>query len=471
MSHSYESKCQYSEKSNSENQCPSEFFTNKLGKWCFLHIIRINDTIEYMKKLRNLKHIFVIILISLTILFGYIMIFADEFDDGINGYFIYRTSNGTWQDIIHKHTLRPSASDIVIIKIDERTLNGIQNNENDLKNLALTKKTYSDLIKNLEWVWVRWIAFDIVFQNADPTAEQEFADTMRKYDNIVIGANYVEDLCQQAYGGIWTQLGNFQVNYPKNIASNQCDTKYQELYLKYQELYPEAKKIIPIDLTTGTLSNSEKLARYCTANSTGIIDCPGLPRSIYKDTPWWIINMPSSYKRTAAWPILGQPYQDWKIGSGSHTIGDTEMYPLAMSLYIQTNTGSSEYISQLPYSLEKLERITQVEKWAKRFKTLLQPYFGAEKVSYPSISLIDVLGMNKVERVANFKWKYVFVWVTLADNLTQNRWSRDPCSFSRWSPPEQDDYEAIYWNYITNKYFPYYIYDTLLFLSPKYTID
>ena len=65
---------------------------------------------------------------------------------------------------------------------------------------------------------------------------------MRKYDNIVIGANYVEDLCQQAYGGIWTQLGNFQVNYPKNIASNQCDTKYQELYLKYQELYPEAKK-------------------------------------------------------------------------------------------------------------------------------------------------------------------------------------------------------------------------------------
>ena len=150
MSHSYESKCQYSEKSNSENQCPSEFFTNKLGKWCFLHIIRINDTIEYMKKLRNLKHIFVIILISLTILFGYIMIFADEFNDGINGYFIYRTSNGTWQDIIHKHTLRPSASDIVIIKIDERTLNGIQNNENDLKNLALTKKTYSDLIKNLE---------------------------------------------------------------------------------------------------------------------------------------------------------------------------------------------------------------------------------------------------------------------------------------------------------------------------------
>lgn len=185
---------------------------------------------------------------------------------------------------------------------------------------------------------------------------------MRKYNNIVIGANYIEDLCQQAYGEIWPQLGNSQKNYPKNVISSQCDAKYQEIYLKYQEINTEARKIIPVDLTSGTLSNSEKIARYCTTNSTGIIDCPGLPRSIYKDTPWGIINMPSSYKRTAAGPIIGQPYQDWKIGTGNHTMADTEMYSLAMSLYIQTNTGSSEYIPHLPYSLERLTRVIQDEK-------------------------------------------------------------------------------------------------------------
>jgi hypothetical protein len=103
-----------------------------------------------MRKLKNLKHIFVIILISLALLFGYIMIFADEFADSMNGFFIYRTSSNAWQDYFHEHTLRPSSQDIVIIKIDERTLNGIQNNANDLKNLTLTKRTYSDLVKNLE---------------------------------------------------------------------------------------------------------------------------------------------------------------------------------------------------------------------------------------------------------------------------------------------------------------------------------
>lgn len=109
---------------------------------------------------------------------------------------------------------------------------------------------------------------------------------MEKYDNIVIGSNYIEDLCQQAYGEIWIQLGKFQQEYPKSVTSVQCDSKFQEIYLKFQEIHTDTKKIIPVDLTTGSLSATEKLARYCTRNSIGIIDCAGLPRSIYKDTTW-----------------------------------------------------------------------------------------------------------------------------------------------------------------------------------------
>lgn len=45
-----------------------------------------------MKKLKNLKHIFAIIALSLTFLFGSIMIFSLEFQNAINGFFIYRTT-------------------------------------------------------------------------------------------------------------------------------------------------------------------------------------------------------------------------------------------------------------------------------------------------------------------------------------------------------------------------------------------
>jgi class 3 adenylate cyclase/CHASE2 domain-containing sensor protein len=369
-----------------------------------------------MRKLKNLKHIFVIILISLSVIFGLLKLFSDEFNDTLNWFFIYRTSHGVWQDYFHKHILSPSVNDIVIITIDERTLNGIQNNSNDLKNLTITKETYSKLITDLESVGVKWIGFDIIFQNSD-VQEQDFADTMEKYDNIVIGANYIEDLCQQAYGEVWIQLGKLQQDYPRSVTSMQCDSKFQEIYLKFQEMHSDTKKIIPVDLTTGALSATEKLARYCTRNSIGIIDCAGLPRSIYKDTTWWIINTLSSYERTLAVPITGQPYQGWKIGTGSYSVSDTELYPLALSLYLQTTSNNNGLVSTLPFYSKKLNRDFI---WWKSYKTILQPYFGPEIDSYRRVSLIDVLGMNKVERKTNFKWKYVLIgesWTLIHDQL------------------------------------------------------
>jgi hypothetical protein len=76
------------------------------------------------------------------------MIFSRDFTNSINGFFIYRSGTGMWQDTIYTHTLKPS-SDIVIINIDERTLNELQAN-GDLKMLTIPKKIYSDLVEKLE---------------------------------------------------------------------------------------------------------------------------------------------------------------------------------------------------------------------------------------------------------------------------------------------------------------------------------
>lgn len=140
-----------------------------------------------MRKLKNLKHIFFIIILSLTVLFSLVMIFSRDFTNSINGFFIYRSGTGIWQDTIYEHTLRAS-DDIVIINIDERTLNELQAN-GDLKMLTIPKKIYSDLVEKLESARVKGIGFDIIFQNSDPD-QNEFARTMKKYKNIVIGASY-----------------------------------------------------------------------------------------------------------------------------------------------------------------------------------------------------------------------------------------------------------------------------------------
>jgi CHASE2 domain-containing sensor protein len=135
-----------------------------------------------MRKLQNLKHIFVIALLSLSILFGFFMLFSHEFTNSINGFFIYRTTN-TWQDYVYKHKLAPSEN-IAIINIDEKTLNTLQAN-GDLKMLTISKKTYKDLVEKLEGVSVKGIGFDIIFQNSD-VDQQDFAKSLKRYKNIVI---------------------------------------------------------------------------------------------------------------------------------------------------------------------------------------------------------------------------------------------------------------------------------------------
>ena len=139
-----------------------------------------------MKKLQNLKHIFFVSCISLVLIFVSIFLFSREFSSAINSFFVYRTSGGIWQDTIYQHKLTPS-KDIVIVKIDDASLNTLQA-EGNLKMLRIPKSAYANLIDILEGAGVKGIAFDIIFQNADPD-EIAFAQKLEEYKNIVIAVD------------------------------------------------------------------------------------------------------------------------------------------------------------------------------------------------------------------------------------------------------------------------------------------
>lgn len=107
-----------------------------------------------MRKLKNFKHIFSITILSLTCLFGAIMSVSSDFSNSVNGLFIYRTGNNIWQDALYKHHLKVS-DDIVIIRIDEKTLNTIQSSGSDLKMLTIPKSAYGEVIEKLEFARVK----------------------------------------------------------------------------------------------------------------------------------------------------------------------------------------------------------------------------------------------------------------------------------------------------------------------------
>ncbi len=141
---------------------------------------------------KNLKHILIVSCISLGFIFGALNFFGKNFTLPLTHFFVYR-DNITLLNWLYMYTFKASVKDIVIIKIDDTTLNSLQASS-DLKMLRIPKSIYRNLIENLESVWVKGIAFDIVFQNADTervqgastTEEEEFAKTLIKYPNIVI---------------------------------------------------------------------------------------------------------------------------------------------------------------------------------------------------------------------------------------------------------------------------------------------
>ncbi len=370
-----------------------------------------------MRKFKNLKHIFVIILVSLGLIFLGIRIFTADFTNAINGFFIYRTSGDIWQDYIYKHTLKPNQTEnIQIVAIDDATLDYFQSQNQDLD-----KEKYTNLIEILESSKVKWIAIDIIFGEADnawrnlnnKTKEEVFADTLNKYDNIVIATQYDGGYCESILESVkkihtssWESLdttnpetlpwimecskrlgGIIWLNYNK-LGSIEKE-KYLDFYDKYEEKMGIIKrsngKILkyPIEL----FEDSDYRMLFCQKDSTDNYEsCINTPRSVYKNVPWGAVNLDNIFSRPGTMNIGNMPYAEWKYASGSE----------------------NKYIHTLPLELFRLTG-WDISEYTKDPKSkILNPYFWPE-YSYPYISLRDIFKMSRVNLLKTFTDSYVFI--------------------------------------------------------------
>lgn len=118
-------------------------------------------------------HIFTIILISIFMILWFYLITRDTFGISMNEFFIYQ-----------KNPL-PSSDKIVIVKVDNTSLDALQ--KTDIRVLNLTKTVFAHLIEKLNQKWARAIGIDIVFTNRSED-ESVLVDTLKKYKNVVIWA-------------------------------------------------------------------------------------------------------------------------------------------------------------------------------------------------------------------------------------------------------------------------------------------
>lgn len=287
-----------------------------------------------------------------------IRILGADFIIPITQFFTYR--DAPFQNLIYKHEWKPSTDKIAIIKIDDNSLNALQANS-DRKMLTISKKTYIELIEKLESVGVKGIAFDIIFQNKDPD-EQLFADTLKKYGNIVIGTT---SRC------IPETNSDFVISEPHIT----CDgsIKDSEIRTLIQESeWKEWKYQLPLCYKD---------------NDSWIYTCDGFPRSIYTDAPWGLLQVDSHiYKRSSGIQITQAPF---------------------------LLSGETRFIPSLSHKLFSITNSWNIN--AKDSLEILQPFFWKQD-SYPFLSLSVILEAKKIDLVKNFSGKYVFIGDTSKAN-------------------------------------------------------
>jgi class 3 adenylate cyclase/CHASE2 domain-containing sensor protein len=356
--------------------------------------------------LRNLKHILFIVLVSAGLVFWSVFLFGKEFSSAINGFFTYRTGGGVWQDKIYEHTLRPS-NDIAIIKIDNDSLNALQAKWN-LKVLTIPKENYITLIENLQSYGVKWIAFDIIFENADKD-EDLFAKTLKKYKNVVIGSEFKGELCAgrlEKFVSVSRQKVEdnsrvaatldllWLVNIGETVDESACPEIFYKIIQGNKELLTPSEKTAYKEILESKMwddSFTETLVCERDANKK-YTNCSGAPRSVYKDIVWGIVNTESKagFERTVYENFDDLPYASWKLWTGVVQVDSikTKLFTLPIALQIATENMSRSTIE------------------FQRFSSL-NPYFGPPG-SYPSISLSDALTMD-IALMKSFSGKYVFV--------------------------------------------------------------
>lgn len=137
-----------------------------------------------MKFFQNIKHIFIISVICLGLLFGSYFLLGRDFFVPINYFFVYRTgSSATFQDAIYTHKSEPSDA-ITIIEIDDDTMN-YYTSGTEYNMLTIPKSDYADFMHSMKSFGAKGVGFDIVFQNRDKD-EQDFIKSMTEFGNTVI---------------------------------------------------------------------------------------------------------------------------------------------------------------------------------------------------------------------------------------------------------------------------------------------
>ncbi|GAB0174124.1 MAG: adenylate/guanylate cyclase domain-containing protein [Candidatus Altimarinota bacterium] len=165
----------------------------------FLQQIGKSDIVYSMQFARNLKHIFIIWCIAFLLILLGVKLFDSTFTISFTHYFVYRNSG--IQSILFPYHFSPS-KDIALIKIDDASLNAYQA-QRGLKMLTIPKSRYANIVRLLESASVKGIAFDIIFQNVDPS-EDLFIKTLSANKNIVIASSYKKNaVCVAGSGGLF----------------------------------------------------------------------------------------------------------------------------------------------------------------------------------------------------------------------------------------------------------------------------
>lgn len=297
-----------------------------------------------MKKIENIKHILIISLVTLFLIFGAFFTFASDFFVPINYFFIYRTgqisetniNERAWQDKIYKHTFTPSKN-IVVVTIDEKTMNYYNSkavSSSDYSMLTIPKSDYIQFMNNLKVTGAKGVAFDIIFQNRDKD-ENGFVSALLENGNAVIA----------------TTLPRWNTN----------------------------------SLSTGNAVNS---LTSCTTDqdSENIITCNGTPRSVYGAVKWGLIQLSDTIKE------LGN-----EVRILNYNIADFPEQAIAkFGKKSITKNDKNNIINTLPLELVKDSELPAVKKLLALpvGSKIMQPYYGGELENktlwiYKTISFID----------------------------------------------------------------------------------
>ena len=149
-----------------------------------------------------------------------------------------------------------SSDQIVIVKIDNKSLDALE--KSDLRVLNLSKTVFANTLERLEWYGAKAIGIDVIFANQSEDAHI-LRQILEKYKNIVIGAkigNQDEDVNGQVLplpvysGAAW---GAIDVHLSKNVVN-----KIQPIYT----LSGQTIESMSIGLYRASVGDNENLGRF-----------------------------------------------------------------------------------------------------------------------------------------------------------------------------------------------------------------